>query len=251
VRHALWLVLAGAVSLGGGVAVAGKPDSAPSGIAVMLDADFGPDVASAPGRPRGVRLDYQFLAGNPQTGERLPAIRETQLRFHRGFRFNGPLFVQCSPGAAEPADCPARSRVGSGDIVVDARPAAADPIRLRLLVYNTTPRRGNSRFLFFTQANGTVVAKLFGEVVTDPTGPYREALVLDLGPPDQQGFAIREINLRTLNRRVRTRVGTRNLHRYLIEAPMSCRGSWRTADAVQYANGESLVAADASPCDPR
>lgn len=250
-RHALWLVLAGAVLLGSGVAVAGKPDSAPSGITVMLDVDFGPDVASGPGRPRGVRLDYHFLAGNPQTGERLPAIRDTRLRFHNGFRFNGPLFIQCSPGAAEPADCPSRARVGSGDVLVDARPAAAEPIRLRLLVYNTRPRRGNTRFLFFTQANGTVVSKLFAEVVTDPAGPYREALVLDLGPPDQQGFAIREINLRTLNKSVGTRVGARNVRRYLLEAPRGCRGSWRTADTVDYANGESLVAADASPCDPK
>jgi hypothetical protein len=42
------------------------------------------------------------------------------------------------------------------------------------------------------------VSKLVGEVVTDPTGPYGEALVLDLGPPDEQQFAVREINLRTL-----------------------------------------------------
>ena len=249
-RRALCLVLA-AVMLGSGVAVAGKPDSAPSGITVMLDVDFGPDVASEAGRPRGVRLDYHFLAGNPQTGERLPAIRDTRLRFHRGFRFNGPLFVQCPPGAAEPADCPSRSRVGTGDVVVDARPAAPDPVRLGLLVYNTTPRRGNTRFLFFTHADGTVVSKLFAEVVTDPTGPYREALVLDLGPPDQQGFAVREINLRTLNRSVLTRVGGRSTRRYLLEAPRRCRGSWRTADFVEYANGESLLAADASPCDPR
>jgi hypothetical protein len=61
--------------LGGGVAIAGKPDSAPSGITEMLDVDFFPDVASRAGRPRGARLDYHFLAGNPQTGERLPAIR--------------------------------------------------------------------------------------------------------------------------------------------------------------------------------
>lgn len=249
-RHALWLVLAGALLLGGGVAMAGKPDSAPSGITVMLDVDFAPDVASGPGRPRGVRLDYHFLAGNPQTGERLPAIRDTRLRFHNGFRFNGPLFSRCSPGAAEPADCPSRSRVGSGDVVVDARPAAADPLRLELLVYNTRPRRGNTRFQFFTQANGTVVSRLVAEVATDPTGPYREALVLDLGPPDQQGFAIREINLRTLNRSVWTRVDGRSVRRYLLEAPRRCRGSWRTADSVEYANGESLVAADASPCDP-
>jgi hypothetical protein len=249
VRCVLGLVLAGAVLLGTGVAVAGRPDSAPSGITVMLDVDFAPDVASAPRRPRGVRLDYHFLAGNPQTGERLPAIRDTRLRFQRGFRFNGPLFRRCSPSAAEPADCPSRSRVGRGDVVVDARPAAAAPMRLGLLVYNTRPRRGNTRFLFFAQANGTVVSKLFAEVVTDPTGPYREALVLDLGPPDQQAFAIREINLRTLNRRVRTRVNGRSVRRYLLEAPRRCRGSWRTADAVDYANGESLVAADTSPCD--
>jgi hypothetical protein len=94
------------------------------------------------------------------------------------------------------------------------------------------------------------VSKVFAEVVTDPTGPYREALVLDLGPPEQQGFAIREINLRTFERSVRTRVGGRNARRYLLEAPRRCRGSWRTADAVEYANGETLVAADASPCNP-
>jgi hypothetical protein len=217
----------------------------------MLDIDFGPDVASAPGRPRGVRLDYHFVAGNPQTGERLPAICDTRLRFHNGFRFNGRLFAQCSPGAGEPADCPSRSRVGSGDVVVDARPAAADPIRLELLAYNTRPRRRNTRFLFFAQAGGTVVSKLVGEVVTDPTGPYGEALVLDLGPPDEQQFAVREINLRTLHRSVQTRVGGRTVRRYLLEAPRRCRGSWRSADAVDYTNGESLVAADASPCDMR
>jgi hypothetical protein len=250
-RHGLWLLLAGAVLLGAGVAVAGKPDSGPSGITVMLDVDFRPNMASRAGRPRGVGLDYHFLAGNPQTGERLPAISDTRLRFHNGFRFNGPLFIQCPPGAAEPADCPARSRVGRGDVVVDARPAAADPIRLELLVYNTTPRRGNTRFVFFTQADGTVVSRLFAEVVTDPTGPYREALVLDLGPPEQQGFAIREINLRTVNRSVRTRTGGRAVRRYLLEAPRRCRSWWRTADAVDYANGESLVATDASPCDSR
>jgi hypothetical protein len=141
--------------------------------------------------------------------------------------------------------------VGSGDVVVDARPAAADPIRLELLAYNTRPRRRNTRFLFFAQAGGTVVSKLVGEVVTDPTGPYGEALVLDLGPPDEQQFAVREINLRTLNRSVQTRVGGRTARRYLLEAPRRCRGSWRTADSVEYANGESLLAADASPCDPR
>jgi hypothetical protein len=250
VRHAVWLAL-GALLLAGGVAVAGRPDSAPSGITVMLDVDFRPDVASAPGRPRGVGLDYHFVAGNAQTGERLPAIRDTRLRFHRGFRFNGRLFRMCSPDAAEPADCPSRSRVGRGDIVVDARPAVAAPIRLELLVYNTRPRRGKTRFVFFTQANGTVVSRLFAEVVTDPTGPYRETLVLDLGPPEGQGFAIREINLRTINRSVWTRVGGRSVRRFLLEAPRRCRGWWKTADAVDYANGESLVAGDASPCDPR
>lgn len=140
--------------------------------------------------------------------------------------------------------------MGTGDVLVDARPAAGDPVRLGLLVYNTTPRRGNTRFLFFTLSDGTVVSKLFAEVITDPAGPYREALVLDLGAPDQQGFAVREINLRTLNRSVLTRVGGRSTRRYLLEAPRRCRGSWRTADFVEYANGESLLAADASPCDP-
>jgi hypothetical protein len=38
------------------------------------------------------------------------------------------------------------------------------------------PRRRNTRFLFFAQAGGTVVSKLVGEVVTDPTGPYDEVM---------------------------------------------------------------------------
>jgi hypothetical protein len=95
------------------------------------------------------------------------------------------------------------------------------------------------------------VSKLVGEVVTDPTGPYGEALVLDLGRPTSSNSRSREINLRTLNRSVQTNVGGRTVRRYLLEAPRRCRGSWRSADAVDYTNGESPVAADASPCDMR
>jgi hypothetical protein len=249
--RATGVVLASAVLLGGGVAVAGKPDSAPSGITVMLDVDFSPDVASGPSRPRGVAIDYHFLAGNPQTGERLPAIRDTRLRFQNGFRFNGRLFAQCPPNADKPADCPSGSRVGTGDALLDARPTVADPIRLELLAYNGKPQGGKTRFLFFTRSNGAVVARLVAEVVTDRTGPYGKALVLDLGPPEQQGFSIRELNLRTVNKSVRTKVGGRVVRRYLLEAPSRCRGSWRTGDFVEYANGESLLAADESPCDSR
>jgi hypothetical protein len=148
---------------------------------------------------------------------------------------------------------PESARIGRGGAELDAGPTVPTPFDVRIDAFNGRLRNGNQTVLIFAQQAGAVLAKLVGELRTEPRGPYGEVLDFDpiVSPPEMPRFTISQLSLRTIDRsRVRRQRG-RRVRRHLIEAPTVCRGSWAFAQISPLENGETLEASDRDSCVER
>jgi hypothetical protein len=193
-----------------------------------------------------VVIEFNSFVGNPTSGERPPTNGPFVVRFQRGFSFHGELFARCPLDAGAPSGCPRASRYGNGDATIDARPALAEPQRVKIVAFNGKPRNGNDTVLFFVLSDGHTLTSVIAELRRQRTGPFRMALVFD-DDPAEDPYTITEFNLRTLRRSVERQQGDRTVQRFLIEAPRRCRGAWAFAD-VTTLDGERVRATDTAPC---
>jgi hypothetical protein len=246
-KSVAFLCVIGASASGATTAVAGEPTVTPGGDFAVVDVEVLPPIASERGTPRGVRLDIREFIGNRRTGSRPEVTGAMGFRFPRGMTFHGALFAKCRTDAAQPADCPAAARIGTGSIELDARPAAPDPTNLQLLAYNGARRSGRATIIFFALAGEAVLGKQVGELRAAGVGGFGTVLAFDR-PESPPAFTITRLRLRTRDRAVSGRAAGHRVRRHFIEAPRACSGSWPFASYQELADRRFLTSTDTTSC---
>jgi hypothetical protein len=131
---AILVMLGSAAVLAAGLAAeahAGPAATDSNGNVSVVEVELSPPVASTPARPVGATLTYHEFFGN-RNGAVLPRVTKTTIKLPPGTRSNARLFRTCdlpdTPEEVGKSRCINASRVGSGTVEVDARPALAEPL---------------------------------------------------------------------------------------------------------------------------
>jgi hypothetical protein len=241
---------ASAAALAAG-AHAGPAATDSEGNVSIVDIALSPPVASSLGRPVGATLTFHEFFGN-RNGSLLPHVIKTTIRLPRGTRTNGRLFPKCdlpdNPDEVGKRRCSKRSRVGSGTLEVDARPALAQPLGGKLAAYNGELRDGRPTLILLA----TVVvgdSAVNGELDFQVRGSTLVSLPLPEGTPEGL-FEITKVNAAIRASRVARRSG-RRVRVNFVETPRICRrGTWRSSSTQAFEGGGSLTAFDTAACSP-
>lgn len=248
------VMLGSAAVLAAGLAAgahAGPAATDSNGNVSVVDVELSPPVASTPARPVGATLTYHEFFGN-RNGAVLPRVTKTTIKLPPGTRSNARLFRTCdlpdTPEEVGKSRCINASRVGSGTVEVDARPALAEPLGGKLAVYNGEPRGGKPTLILLA----TVVVggnKVTGELDFATRG----STLVSLPPPEgtPQGlFVITKVDA-AIRATTIARRGGRRTRVSFIETPRVCRrGTWRSSSTQAFEGGGSLTAFDTAPCSP-
>jgi len=248
------VMLASAAVLAAGLAAgahAGPAATDPNGNVSVVDVALSPPVASTPARPVGATLTFHEFFGN-RNGAVLPRVTTTTIRLPPGTRSNARLFRTCdlpdTPEAFGKSRCSNASRVGSGTVEVDARPAIAEPLGGKLAAYNGEPRGGKPTLILLA----TVVVG-GNEVTGELDFAVRGSTLVSLPPPEgtPRGlFVITKVDT-TIRATTIVRRGGRRTRVSFIETPRICRrGTWRSTSTQVFEGGGSLTAFDTAPCSP-
>lgn len=241
-----------------GIAHAGQGATNPNGEFIDLNVAVSPPIASSTNRPRGVGVSFDSFTGNRINANTPGNNTSIVVRFNRGFKFNGSLFPSCkinpTPGAL--TTCPASARIGTGTAEAEIPGANGAPptfVPAKLVVYNGKPFSGKAPTLIFTALlNGTPAAELDFTAEQQPSGPYGLAFTeiqFPNSPPP--AFGISKFSVQVPDRSVTRRVKGKKTKVHLIEAPTTCRGSWKFAQTNTFDNGPPLTATDSQPCTKR
>lgn len=251
------LIVAALLVLGAGVplAVAGTPTTTPAGEFFVLNVEVFPPRASEPGDDRGVTIRFERFNGNARSG-RLPRASDPAIfRFQRGFRVNGRLLPSCRQEdlvTRGPSACPAGSLVGRGSAEADARPALATPVSARIRVFNAPPRGALPSLLIYAEAPEAGVKIIYTGLFSRlPSGPFGTAITVSpvvFQPPLVNPIEVTRFSVETIDRTAVRRVGGRRTRVHYVEAPDTCRRSWRFSETLRFADGESISAEDEVPC---
>ena len=230
---------------------AGPASTDSNGNVSVLDVALSPPVASSRARPVGATLTFQEFFGN-RNGAVLPRVTKTTIRLPPGTRSNGRLFPKCDlpdkPDEVGKSRCTNASRIGSGTVEVDPRPALKEPLAGKLAVYNGELRGGKPTLILLA----TVVvggSKVRGELDFEMRGSTLVSLTQPQGTP-QGLFVITKVDA-VIRAKIIARRGGRRVRVSVIETPRICRrGRWRSRSTQAFQGGGSLTAFDTAPCRP-
>lgn len=246
-----------AAGAGAALALAGTPTTTPSGEFFVLNVEVFPPRANEPSADRGVTIRFERFNGNARSG-RLPRASDPAIfRFQRGFRVNGRFLLTCRQEdlvARGPSACPAGSLVGRGSAEADARPAIAVPVSARIRVFNAPPRGALPSLLIYAEAPEAGVKIIYTGLFSRlPSGPFGTAITVSpvvFQPPLPNPIEVTRFSVQTIDRTAVRRVGGRRARVHYIEAPETCRRSWRFSETLRFADGGSITAQDEVPCVP-
>ena len=208
---------------------------------------------STAGKPSTVFLDF-----DPGSfGSSAQAPRSIVLAILRGFKIDvRSRAARCSDAAAQSFQCPAASRIGSGQAIVNARafflPAAGTNFTVSIAAFLARPAvRGDlaSVVLLVNETSTGTRRVLRGRLMRLARGPFGAELSIDVsgiaGAPAGVRLSVRRFQMlvgarRTVRRvkivrkRVRTPSGTRvrrkrvvrRVRYHLITNPRTCAGTW-------------------------
>jgi hypothetical protein len=234
------------------VAVAGEPASF-SGDNFILQVQASPPKAGTTAKPRPVALTFDSREYT-DNGLR-PTVSSKTLAFRfTGFRFHPEAFAKCLESKLEktgPSACPAKSKLGAGTAVADARPALPAPVSAKAQLFNgtidvdatgkTIPSKPG--ILVYAKAPGIPPAYIptyfqgtDGLITQEGTAP----------PPGGQSlFTISALHVALPAKTTKLRgksVG-------FIEAPKSCPGGqWKFTQTNVFFSGGSVTSHDSQPC---
>jgi hypothetical protein len=181
------------------------------------------------GKPSTLRFDIDGLAA-PFSG-RLP--QALQLTAPTGARVNlRAIAKRCSGESAKLNECPARSQLGKGKLIVTVNQQGKAPrdVTIPLTVYLNS----RNRIL--------AVAKVLGWQVVPATLNTRNGLVvrfdpLPAGPPfEGVSYTLKRITI-DLGASRMIKKGKRKTKVTLIRNPASCSGSWLSSVALTFRDG--------------
>lgn len=220
--------------------------AAPAGAGAQQRQDLSATFTSAtPGTPTGLEetIDY-FDPADPAA--KPPAVQRVVLRFHPGTRIDTSVPERCTASDAEliargPAACPARSRVGTGELDVDTGQAAG-----------TVPRVIETRVTFLND-DGAIILHVQStnstpQITLVSRGEVQSDAFVTQVPPlpgvssSDPFLAIKRVRF-DLDRIVANGRG-------YITTPPECPtgGSWTNRGTFTYRDGVTQVAEAASSC---
>jgi hypothetical protein len=199
------------------------------------------------------RLQFEVDGLAPPIGGRLP--RAMELAAASGFKLNlKALSKRCSEQAAKLNECPRRSLMGKGRLVVEV--TTPDAVREALIDINVYlgPRRKILAVAYvfgwqvvpgtLSAANGIVVT--FNPLPTGAAFPnvsYRlKRIWFDFGAKR----VIKKRRVRLVNGSRRVTIRRRRVN--LIRNPATCRGSWASAVSLGFPDGSETALAAPTAC---
>jgi hypothetical protein len=254
------LIAAVGVLSGAGVALAGQGATNEKGDFIALDVAVSPPVAGTAKAPRGVGVSLDSFLGNRLNGNTPSTNNSVVVRFSKGFKENGLRFPGCKINPTDFTVCPKSTQVGRGTAEASIAGANGAPptfVPARLVVYNGKPYQTKApTLIFIAYLNGAPAAELDFRVQQQSTGPY--GLVFDdiefppsSTPAPPAPFTLTKFSVRIPDRTVTRRIRGKKVRVHLLEAPTTCRGSWKFAQTNTFTNASSLTATDSQPCTRR
>lgn len=243
----------GALS-GAGVALAGQAATNPNGEFIALNVAVTPPVAGTAKAPRGVGVSFDSFRGNRINGNTPSTGDSIVVRFSKGFKGNGLRFPACKINPKDLTVCSKSTQIGTGSAEASIAGANGAPptfVPAKLVVYNGKPYQSKAPTLIFTALlNGKPATELDFRVRQQPTGPYGLAIDDIEFPPSSTPapFTLTKFSVSIPDRTVTRTVRGKKVKFHLLEAPMTCRGSWKFAQTNTFTNANPLTATDSQPC---
>lgn len=247
----------------------------PTLVALAVLAAGGTSAAQGPGKPTGDATVEPVVAGK---GSKLTSIlrgrpdenqtpRGASLKLEQGFKVDRRAILgRCTAAQAGASDCPADSRVGSGNASAVLRSLLGDqPLNLEVSVFAADPETGETLGLFVTIRDPDSGQQSTARGAFKPAAaPFGVELLVDPLPQVQNlppGFSVllgeartrfsakrtvkrtvrrtvkrkvrdkRTGRVRTVKRRVKRRVKTTY---NLIKNPRGCDGAWAAQTSVRF-----------------
>jgi hypothetical protein len=251
------LIAAVGVLSGAGVALGGQGATNEKGEFIALDVAVSPPVAGTAKAPRGVGVSFDSFTGNRINGNTPSTNNSIVVRFSKGFKENGLRFPGCKINPTDFTVCPKSTQVGTGTAEASIAGVGGAPpafVPARLTAYNGKPY-GQSKaptLIFTATLNGIPSAELDFRVQQQPKGPY--GLVADdIEFPSSTPalFSLTKFSVTIPDRTVTRRIRGKKVKFHLLEAPTTCRGSWKFAQTNTFTNASPLTATDTQPCTRR
>ncbi len=223
-------------------AFAGKKVSK-NGVSLQLSSSVSPHKAGAKGVKVHIHVDYRFATAS----ERQKAnTKEVRLTLAPGMKINPSAAGQCTSAAAlagtSVAGCPKSSIVGSGTVVIDARPTVAKPLNGTVTLYNYKGHHHDVLFWFSVPFGGKPITG--SEVYLILSKGKTEYLSYVASPPATGSTSL--YSLRTADLTLRNA----STGKAYITAPAACTGgSWPFSFMVSnYSGAPNLTATDKATC---
>lgn len=247
-RKGILALVAAAVGLSAaGVALAGAPATNPQGYFIDLSVKASPPIASKPGHPRGLAMQFDSFDGNRIDGNRQEVNPEIIARFGQGFTDNAADFPACKLNLTALSKCSKADVIGTGSAETSFPGHNGAPpsfVSADLVAYNGSKYHGQPTLIVQAVVGGKPVVELDFTVKNSSSGPWGVTFTSIPGPP---GGTSVQINKFELNIPKKSRVV--NGHRiYGITAPTTCHGFWQFQQENTFKSGPPLIATDTEPC---
>ena len=233
------------------VANAGSPTLADNGNVLMLDAAFNPALSSTKRVKQGANLEVHVLYGNLRGNPTADRTSVVDVKLPKDTKINQPLFARCPVATAETQGdakrCPPASKIGTGEVVVDAR-ASNIPDRIvgKIDVYNGATRNGLPTITLIANLtlNGTPFSVELPLEVRK--GPQLVQFDPENRPEGQSAYSIERIDL-NIGKTVNGIIKGRKAKISYFETPSSCKKTW--AFEIGVTNSQQAIRAkDTAPC---
>lgn len=252
-RKCLSLAVVVAMLACAGIALAGQGATNSSGDFIDLNVAVTPPVAGTPKAPQGVGVAFDSFAGNRISAGAASTNQSIVVRFNRGFKFNGALFPACKINPTGVSRCVKSSQIGTGVAEAELPGANGAPptfIPAQLIAYNGKPFKTKAPTIIFSALlNGKPTAELDFTAAQRPHGPYGLAFTqIQFPSAGGPGFGISKFSINVPDRTATRKLHGKSVKVHLIEAPMTCNGSWVFSQTNTFNAEPPLTATDTEPC---
>jgi hypothetical protein len=234
-------------------ALAGQAGTDANGDFIDLNVAVSPPIAGTSKAPRGVGVSFDSFSGNRINGNAPVVSTAIVVRFNKGFKDNGLLFPSCKINTTGLSKCPRSTQIATGTAEASLPGANGAPpsfVPATLVGYNGKPLAGKApTLIFIASINGQPATELDFTVKQQSSGPYGLAFTsIEFPNLPPSPFSITKFSVTVPDQTVTRKVGGKRVKVHLIEAPTSCRGSWKFAQTDTPTTGAPLTATDSQPC---
>lgn len=247
-RKGIWAAAVAAIGLSAtGVALAGTPATNSQGYFIDLSVKVSPPIASTPGHPRGVGLEFDSFDGNRIDGNRQAINPSIIARFGSGFKDNAAKFPACQLNPTSLSKCSKADEIGTGTgetSVPGQNGAPPTFIAADLVAYNGSSYHGHPTLIVQALIGGKPVVELDFTVANEASGSWGVVFTSIPAPGGGTPISITKFSLKIPDK---SRV-VKGSKVHLITAPTTCHGFWKFQQENTFTSGPPLIATDTEPC---